>query len=92
MSLRLEAVPCRIHGGLRRGAGSRGVENELLERRQRAAVERRGQNGAAGVGNLGVVEAEHLELGSTPAVGDSAPAGGVGGATRAARPSSPNRL
>eukprot|EP00964_Phaeocystis_antarctica_P056009 scaffold32992_cov48-Phaeocystis_antarctica.AAC.3 len=35
---------------------------ELLERWQRAAVERRGESGAAGVGDLGVAEEELLEL------------------------------
>ena len=33
-----------------------------LERRQRAAVERSGEGGAAGVGDLGVAEVERLEL------------------------------
>ena len=52
----------RIHGGLRRGAGRDAVHAEMLERWQRAAVERSGEGGAAGVGDLGVVEVEPLEL------------------------------
>eukprot|EP00964_Phaeocystis_antarctica_P133114 scaffold97287_cov48-Phaeocystis_antarctica.AAC.2 len=50
------------HGGLRRGAGRDAGQIERLERRQRAAVERSGQGGAAGVGDLGVAEVERLEL------------------------------
>ena len=38
------------------------MEIEIHERWQRVAVERRGQGGAAGVGNLGVPEREHTEL------------------------------
>jgi hypothetical protein len=49
------------HGGLRRGAGRGAVQIEQLERRQPAAVERSGDGGAAGVGDLG---AEEVELGS----------------------------
>jgi hypothetical protein len=33
---------------------------EVLEHRQRAAVERSGEGGAAGVGDLGVAEVERL--------------------------------
>eukprot|EP00964_Phaeocystis_antarctica_P053247 scaffold31252_cov63-Phaeocystis_antarctica.AAC.2 len=38
------------------------VHDELLERRKHTAVERGGKGGAAGVGDLGVAEVEHLEL------------------------------
>ena len=38
----------RVHGDLRRGAGRDIVQVELLECRQRAAVERSGEGGAAG--------------------------------------------
>ena len=38
------------------------VQKESLERRQRAAVERGGEGSAAGVGDLGAVEVEQLEL------------------------------
>eukprot|EP00964_Phaeocystis_antarctica_P116261 scaffold80203_cov73-Phaeocystis_antarctica.AAC.9 len=48
---------CRSHGCPRRGAGS-----VHLEHRQRAAVKRSGQGGAAGVGDLGVPEVELVEL------------------------------
>eukprot|EP00964_Phaeocystis_antarctica_P061570 scaffold36809_cov56-Phaeocystis_antarctica.AAC.4 len=58
----LQVGECRIHGVYRRGAGRDVVQIERLERRQRAAVERRGEGGAAGVGDLGGAEAEHLEL------------------------------
>ena len=51
-----------IHGGLRRGAGRDTKQVKLLERRQRAAVERSGEGGAAGVGDLGAAEVEPLEL------------------------------
>ena len=37
-------------------------QGEVLERRQRAAVDRSGEGGAAGVGDLGAAEVEHLEL------------------------------
>ena len=40
------------HRGLRRGAGRDAVQNDHPERRQRAAVERGGEDGAAGVGDL----------------------------------------
>ena len=50
-----------IHGGLRRGKGRDVVQIEALKRRQRTAVERSGDGGAAGVGDLG---AEEVELGS----------------------------
>ena len=51
-----------IHGGYCRGAGRDAIEIEPPERRQRTAVERGGEGGAAGVGDLGVVELERLEL------------------------------
>jgi hypothetical protein len=41
-------------------------EKEMRERLQRAAVERSGEGGAAGVVDLGVAEAERLELGQHP--------------------------
>eukprot|EP00964_Phaeocystis_antarctica_P111957 scaffold76200_cov63-Phaeocystis_antarctica.AAC.8 len=50
------------HGGLCRGAGRDAVQIERLERRQRAAIERSGKGGAAGVVDVGVAEVEHLEL------------------------------
>ena len=50
------------HSGLRRGAGRGASKTEVLERRQRAVVERSGKDSAAGVGDLGVVEAEQPEL------------------------------
>eukprot|EP00964_Phaeocystis_antarctica_P103999 scaffold69192_cov72-Phaeocystis_antarctica.AAC.3 len=53
---------CLMHGGLRRVAGRAAVKVHFLERRQNAAVERSGQGGAAGVGDLGVVEEEQPEL------------------------------
>ena len=51
-----------MHGDLCRGTGKDAVQVDLLEGRQRAVVKRRGEGGAAGVGDLGVVEVEHLEL------------------------------
>eukprot|EP00964_Phaeocystis_antarctica_P024588 scaffold13773_cov68-Phaeocystis_antarctica.AAC.4 len=51
-----------MHGNLRRDAGRDAKQIELLERRQRAAVERSGEGGAAGVGDLGLGEVEELEL------------------------------
>eukprot|EP00964_Phaeocystis_antarctica_P085169 scaffold53745_cov66-Phaeocystis_antarctica.AAC.2 len=53
---------CLVHGSLSRGAGRDAVQVEPLEGRQLAAVERSGEGGAAGVGDLGVVEVELLEL------------------------------
>ena len=67
---------------------------EVLERRQRPAVEHGDEGGASGVSDPGSVEVEPLEYllscFSPPAGGGGVPAGG--GATRAARPSSPNGL
>ena len=60
--LTLQVGARRVHGVLRRGAGRDAIQVELLERRQRAAVDRSGEGGAAGVGDLGAVEVEHLEL------------------------------
>ena len=54
-----------MHGGYRRSprrAGWDTAQPDLLERSQRAAVERSGEGGAAGVGDLGADEIEHLEL------------------------------
>eukprot|EP00964_Phaeocystis_antarctica_P108736 scaffold73267_cov67-Phaeocystis_antarctica.AAC.2 len=53
---------CLTHGDLRRGAGRDAVQVEPIERWQRAAVERSGEGGAAGVGDLGVAEVEAREL------------------------------
>eukprot|EP00964_Phaeocystis_antarctica_P152997 scaffold121057_cov63-Phaeocystis_antarctica.AAC.2 len=53
---------CRMHSFLRRGAGRDFIELGDLERRQRAVVEREGQSGASGVGDLGAHEVERLEL------------------------------
>eukprot|EP00964_Phaeocystis_antarctica_P089994 scaffold57506_cov62-Phaeocystis_antarctica.AAC.7 len=51
-----------MHGGNSRGFGRNDSQTKGAERRQRAAVERRGEGGAAGVGDLGVAEVELLEL------------------------------
>ena len=52
-----------MHGVYRRITGRDGAaQKDLLERRQRAAVERSDEGGAAGVGDLGVVEVEPLDL------------------------------
>ena len=51
-----------MHGDSRRITGRGAAYKERLERRQRAAAERSGQSGAAGVGDLGAVEREPLEL------------------------------
>eukprot|EP00964_Phaeocystis_antarctica_P018553 scaffold10246_cov63-Phaeocystis_antarctica.AAC.2 len=57
---------CLSHGGFRRGAGRNATQISLKidehERRQRAAIERSSQCGAADVGDLGVAEAELPEL------------------------------
>eukprot|EP00964_Phaeocystis_antarctica_P153441 scaffold121712_cov63-Phaeocystis_antarctica.AAC.3 len=50
------------HSGLRVGASRDACQVELAERRQRATVERRGEYGAAGVGDLGAAEVEPPEL------------------------------
>ena len=47
---------CHSHSVLRRGAGGDVLKMELLERRQRAAVERGGESGTPGVGDLGAAE------------------------------------
>ena len=87
----------RHQGGCRRLARGKGVSQiEFLERWQSAAVERSGEDGAAGVGDLGVYEVQlrssHLSFANPPVGGGSGPGAGSGGATRAARPSSPNGL
>ena len=51
-----------MHSFLRRGAEGDVTQCEVLERRQRAAVERSGKSGASRVGDLGVVEVEAPEL------------------------------
>ena len=48
-----------MHGGLRRSAGRDAAQEDQLERRQRAAVERSGEGGAAGVGDLGPAEIKY---------------------------------
>eukprot|EP00964_Phaeocystis_antarctica_P120564 scaffold84286_cov63-Phaeocystis_antarctica.AAC.8 len=60
LQLNLQARP--PHGSLCRIAGRGASQIDQLERRQRTAVERDGKGGAAGVGDLGVAEAEPLEL------------------------------
>jgi hypothetical protein len=57
-----ETIPCRKHGGFRRGAGKGATQREDLERRQHAVFERRGEGSAASVGDLGESEVEHHEL------------------------------
>eukprot|EP00964_Phaeocystis_antarctica_P054190 scaffold31834_cov71-Phaeocystis_antarctica.AAC.1 len=52
---------CLTQGGFRRDAGRDAIQIEVFERRQRAPVERSGEGGAAGVGDLGVAEVELLE-------------------------------
>ena len=64
--LALQVGARRIHGGLRRGAGRDAIQVEPLERRHRAAVERSGEGGAAGVGDLGALEVKLLELRQPP--------------------------
>jgi hypothetical protein len=54
------ALQCLLDGEFCRGAGRRARDMEVLEHRQRAAVERSGEGGAAGVGDLGVAEVERL--------------------------------
>ena len=51
-----------VHGIYRRAAGRDALQVEALERWQRAAPQPRGQVSAAGVGDLGLAEVEHLEL------------------------------
>ena len=51
-----------VHGFLRRVAGWDVKKLELLERRQRTAVERGGEAGTPGVSDPGVGEVERLEL------------------------------
>eukprot|EP00964_Phaeocystis_antarctica_P091622 scaffold58790_cov65-Phaeocystis_antarctica.AAC.15 len=59
---------CLLQGGLRRGARRGTVRDDSvpgtarLDRRQRATIERRGEGGAASVGDLGEAEAEHFEI------------------------------
>ena len=47
---------CLTHGDHRRGAGRAAVQIDRLERRQRPAVERSSEGGAAGVGDIGEAE------------------------------------
>ena len=51
----------RPQGSFRRLADGGAIQKKRLERRQRAAVERSGEGGAAGVGDLGVAEVERLD-------------------------------
>ncbi len=53
---------CPTHGVYRRNAGRDAEQVKVVEHRQRPAVERCGQGGAAGVGDLGAAKAEQLEL------------------------------
>eukprot|EP00964_Phaeocystis_antarctica_P160322 scaffold131851_cov75-Phaeocystis_antarctica.AAC.1 len=53
---------CRLHIFLRCGAGGSAGKESTLEGRQLAAVERGGEGGAPGVGDLGAVEVEQHEL------------------------------
>ena len=57
-----EGWECRLDGISRRAAGRDAVQIELLERRQRAAVERSDKGGAAGVGDLCAPEVQPPEL------------------------------
>ena len=71
---------CLTHCIFRCDAGGGANKPELLERRQRAAVERGGEGGTPGVGDLGEAEVEPLEMeqlevrrggeGGAPGVGD----------------------
>ena len=51
-----------MHIKYRRVAGRDVLQADTFECRQRAIVQRRDQCGAAGVGDLSLQEAEHLEL------------------------------
>ena len=53
---------CRTQRSYRLDAGGDALKLDLLERRQRAAVERGDESGAPSVGDLGAVEVEALEL------------------------------
>eukprot|EP00964_Phaeocystis_antarctica_P015487 scaffold8570_cov66-Phaeocystis_antarctica.AAC.2 len=57
---------CLIDGGFRCSAGRDAGHTDELERRERAAVERDGEGGAAGVGDVGAAEEERLELRQHP--------------------------
>ena len=57
---------CLNDGGFRCSAGRDASHTEELERRERAAVERDGEGGAAGVGDVGAAEEERLELRQHP--------------------------
>ena len=61
-AVRLRLWQCLLHGSLRRGTGRGFFETDLLERRQRTALECSGESGAPDVGDLRVVEVELLEL------------------------------
>ena len=78
-----------INSAYRRGAGRYAVKIDLLEHWHRATLERGGKSSAASVGDLGL-KLSRSSFVSPPVAGASAPVGGSGGVTRAARPSSPS--
>merc|ERR1719424_1343577 len=53
---------CLSDASSRRLAGGGAKQNDAQKGRQRAAIKCGGKGGAAGVGDLGAVEVEHLEL------------------------------
>ena len=55
------SIKCGLHGVLRFLARRVEVQRELLERRQRPTAQGGGERGAAGVGDLVVVEVQQLE-------------------------------
>eukprot|EP00964_Phaeocystis_antarctica_P085224 scaffold53793_cov65-Phaeocystis_antarctica.AAC.4 len=57
-----QTVASLVHGGHRCAAGRDAYQIEMPEHRQSAAVERGRKGGAAGVGDLGALEVELLEL------------------------------
>ena len=63
------ALQCLLDGSFRRGAGRDTVHVDHLERRQRAAVERGGKGGAAGVGVIWVLMRPSLLSFVSPPVG-----------------------
>ena len=70
-----EPSECRKNSLLRRVAGRSAIQSDILERRQRAAVERGGQSGASRVGDLGrgaEVDKSALSFFSPPVVVRSA--------------------
>eukprot|EP00964_Phaeocystis_antarctica_P149721 scaffold116947_cov63-Phaeocystis_antarctica.AAC.2 len=59
---KIQTVASLVHGRSRCGVRKDAKQMEFLEHWQSTAVERGGEGGAAGVGDLGVVEEEPLEL------------------------------